>query len=97
MGIKMKFYLQRDICYWDDITLHMRVGNSNSVATSITFTEVAPGSYRDPLLRLKPDEAQELMDQLYAVGVRPSAAAGSAGQLEAVKYHLEDMRKLVFK
>jgi hypothetical protein len=42
-------------------------------------------------------EAQILMDSLWDCGTRPSEGQGSAGQLAAVKYHLEDMRKLVFQ
>lgn len=41
--------------------------------------------------------AQELMDDLWACGVRPTEGRGSAGQLDAVRHHLEDMRKLVFE
>jgi hypothetical protein len=40
---------------------------------------------------------QRLVDDLYACGIRPTAAKGSAGQLDAVNRHLEDMRTLVFK
>lgn len=50
----------------------------------------------EPTLRLRPEEAQSLMDELWNVGIRPAAAAGSAGQLSAVQAHLEDMRRLVF-
>jgi hypothetical protein len=69
-----------------------------AVATNITFREL-PANEAIPddqaLLSLTKQEAQDLADQLYAIGVRPSLAAGSAGQLDAVKYHLEDMRTLV--
>lgn len=41
--------------------------------------------------------AQELVNCLWECGIRPAAAKGSAGQLTAVQYHLEDMRKMVFK
>jgi len=51
----------------------------------------------DGILKLKQEEVQLLMDDLWRCGVRPSSGIGSVGQLEAVKYHLEDMRKLVFK
>jgi len=40
--------------------------------------------------------AQELVDQLWAAGVRPTAAAGSVGQLAAMESHLKDLRRLVF-
>ena len=48
-------------------------------------------------MNLSMDMAQELMDSLWECGVRPKEGQGSAGQMESVKYHLEDMRKLVFK
>lgn len=41
--------------------------------------------------------AQELVNSLWECGIRPAAAKGSAGQLSAVQYHLEDMRKIAFK
>jgi hypothetical protein len=50
-----------------------------------------------PTMRLMPEEAQALMDGLWDAGLRPVGGAGSAGQLDAVKYHLEDMRRLVFR
>lgn len=51
----------------------------------------------EPTLSLPPDAAQMLMDQLWHAGIRPTAGAGSAGQLTATERHLEDMRALVFK
>jgi hypothetical protein len=41
--------------------------------------------------------AQELMDDLWQCGVRPSEGSGSAGSLAATERHLHDMRALVFK
>lgn len=55
------------------------------------------GEHIEPFMVLEPEQAQSLIDALYDAGLRPSQAAGSSGQLDAVKYHLEDMRKLVFK
>lgn len=49
------------------------------------------------LFEFTDDEAQQLMDLLYEAGIRPTTAAGSAGQLAATQAHLEDMRQLVFK
>lgn len=51
----------------------------------------------DPFMRLKLDEAQRLMDELWDAGLRPSQGAGSAGAMSATERHLEDMRRLVFK
>jgi hypothetical protein len=50
-----------------------------------------------PALIIEPDEAQQLMDSLWDMGIRPSEGSGSAGQLAATQRHLEDMRTLVLK
>ena len=41
--------------------------------------------------------AQQLMDDLWACGVRPTEGRGSAGQLVAVQEHLKDMKIIVSK
>lgn len=50
----------------------------------------------DPMCTIDDQQAQTLMNSLWECGIRPVQGAGSAGQLTAVQYHLEDMRKLVF-
>lgn len=47
-------------------------------------------------LELQPSEAQNLMDELWNAGLRPSGEATGIGQLSATEKHLEDMRALVF-
>jgi len=47
----------------------------------------------EPTFKIEGDEVQWLMDELWNAGVRPSQE-GTAGQLDATKYHLEDMRKI---
>lgn len=97
--MKYKFFAERSL-FHPGIRLHMAdvSGKRIGVAMNITFVEIDDNAVReDPLLNLYPEDAQQLMDELYHVGIRPSQAAGSAGQLDAVKYHLEDMRTLIFK
>ena len=89
----MQFYATNNV-FADSIALYMRNGKLR--ATKVEFEEMEPGVVREPVMNLQPEEAQELMDQLYSCGIRPSKERGSAGQLDSVKYHLEDMRKLVF-
>jgi len=48
----------------------------------------------EPALRLEQHEAQNLMDELWRAGIRPTNGAGSSGQLAATERHLEDMRAL---
>lgn len=50
-----------------------------------------------PIMRVDKDALQQLMDELWRVGIRPSEGAGSAGAMLATQRHLEDMRALVFK
>jgi hypothetical protein len=40
---------------------------------------------------------QQLMDDLWAAGVRPTEGSGSAGSMAAAQAHLQDMRVLVEK
>lgn len=55
------------------------------------------GAAVSPTFCLKREGAQQLMDQLWRVGLRPSEGSGSAGALAATERHLDDMRALVFK
>jgi hypothetical protein len=77
------------------------IGNDGkkAIVKSIEFEEIIDGAvYPDsPPLHLNQESAQLLMNDLWFLGVKPSDGTGSTGQLEAVKYHLEDMRSLVFK
>ncbi len=50
-----------------------------------------------PTVTLSTVAAQQLIDDLWECGLRPSEGSGSAGALTAVQRHLEDMRTLVFK
>ncbi|HLP07915.1 MAG TPA: hypothetical protein VK178_07095 [Opitutaceae bacterium] len=45
---------------------------------------------------LSPEEAQQFMDELWRVGIRPTEGAGSVGQMAATTRHLEDMRAVAF-
>ena len=45
---------------------------------------------------LSQDMAQQLADDLYRCGVRPTEAAGSAGSMFAVQEHLKDLRRMLF-
>lgn len=41
-------------------------------------------------------EAQTLMEEFWRIGIRPTGAQGSVGQLDAVQAHLKDLQRLVF-
>lgn len=48
-------------------------------------------------LSLTDDEAQDLLQALWNAGYRPNNGESSIAHINALNYHLEDMRKLVFK
>ena len=96
----LKFGLQTEI--WNE-SIAVRIGRGDrtqgtfQVAEPLLFKDAKPGTHTSAMMHLNNQEAQDLADQLYACGISPSKLAGSTGQLSAVQYHLEDMRKLVFK
>ena len=73
-----------------------RNGNS-SVATSFVFEESPQGGFIDPILKIDNGMAQSLFNDLWFAGYRPKDGTGNSGHIQAMAYHLEDMRKLVFK
>ena len=73
------------------------VRQGNAVGTHVVMEETAPMSAISPTLSIGLPEAQVLMDDLWAAGLRPTEGAGSAGSLRATEKHLNDMRKIAFK
>lgn len=51
----------------------------------------------DAPLSISPEVAQELMDVLWQVGIRPSEGTGSAGALAATQSHLKDLQDFSFR
>jgi hypothetical protein len=49
-----------------------------------------------PFIDIDSTEAQQLIDDLWDCGVRPSEGSGSAGALKAVQNHLADLKKVLF-
>ena len=87
----------------NDISLYVacRENVKSSKLSVVTGLQLAPAKDGEvssvPIFRLDPKDAQALMDELYQAGVRPSEGIGAPGQFEAMKAHLSDLRRLVFK
>lgn len=62
----------------------------------LSIIENVEGMAIPSLFTLDKLQLQELMNELWNLGIRPSNGAGDNNAFEAVKYHLEDMRRLVF-
>ncbi len=62
---------------------------------TIEWEEVEPAKQPEEFFNISIETAQELMNSLWECGLRPAQGTGSAGQLETMKAHLEDMRVIV--
>ena len=96
---KLKFYAHRSPC-WNGVEINiMRLtSNSSEIMLPPTFETIADGTRPvHPSMVLQYDEPQELMDQLWSCGIRPTEGSGSAGSLAATERHLMDMQRIVFK
>ena len=88
---------------WDGFSIRIdtrrdQVDGTRTVVEEIVVrTEEADTApiYREPLMRITPENAQALMNDLWHAGLRPFGE-GNAGQVSAMKTHLNDMRAIVF-
>lgn len=81
--------------------IELRAGVQNelgafSVAQPVVMEPIGDGRMADPFMRLTPADAQQLLDELWRCGVRPSQEQGSTGQSAAMQKHLDDMRTIAF-
>jgi len=90
-----KFFMER-VDYGRRIGLSWITSDGKSRASEFVYEPIKEGEYSPPLALLSMNEAQNLMDELWQCGMRPTEGRGSAGSLAATQEHLEDMRKLAF-
>jgi len=72
-------------------------GTSRVGRCIVVAEEMQPGVDYEPSLRISETAAQQLMDDLWACGLRPTEGTGSAGAMAATQKHVDDLRKIVFK
>lgn len=105
----MRFRATREFLFCDGITLRLfskfnvnaKATPNNDFAIALpvefkTLTEEERGMEVPPWLTLPVHVAQELMDELWHCGLRPTEGTGSAGSLAATQRHLEDMKTVAF-
>ena len=96
MAIEFKVHNPRP---WSDcleLYIAERFSDHIMVAHPLTMRTVEAGEWSEPSARMTGDAAQQLMDELWRCGLRPSEGSGSAGSLAATERHLADMRELAF-
>lgn len=89
----MQIHLETTM-FSDRVRVYLRDGNQ--FAYSVSFQEYPAGTRPEHIDTMTPTEAQELMDNLWRCGFRPTEGKGSAGQLAATDRHLQDMRAIAF-
>jgi hypothetical protein len=96
---KLIFLVERNFYQYSGVRLHHAVNNGGRlfVPKALKYEEIENGAPAPEFMNLNDTEAQSLMDSLYDCGYRPTRPVESAGQIEALKNHLGDMRHIVFK
>lgn len=104
-GSRLEVFIGREP-FWRDVRFWFRsiswTPDTKTVAYALpltlkTLTSADEGMEQPPTLSMQDEQCQQLMDELWRVGFRPSEGSGSAGSLAATERHLADMRHLVFK
>ncbi len=72
------------------------IRHGDAVGVHVNMKKVESNVEVSPTVSIGINEAQTLMDDLWAAGIRPTEGSGSAGSLRATERHLSDMRKIVF-
>lgn len=78
------------------ISVLLKHDNSVAKSSNIIFTPHNIAMVVEPSFRMQSNSAQQLMDDLWMAGFRPSEGSGSAGSLLATEKHLSDMRDIAF-
>ena len=97
--LPLEFMARRED-WTEGISLYLRqrtVGFGSVMAHPPVMETVEPGARALPMMTIDIQTAQNLMDELWQCGVRPTEGTGSAGAMAAVQAHLKDMQRLVFK
>lgn len=79
-----------------DVHLVRRMDDGKDLIGVMTWEPIVDGGHPVPSLSLPRGANQNLMDELWRAGLRPTEGSGSAGSLAATEKHLADMRAIVF-
>lgn len=98
-----KFYAQKNIQNQHVELVVVHWGHAHDTAYAgqpIKFEVVTPemeGQQQPPTMSLSYESTQNLINELWSLGFRPSNGEGDAGQLKATQEHLKDMKAITFK
>jgi hypothetical protein len=82
---------------FDMMVIVTRSDNKQFIGKPLIMEELKMEGQRiEPTFSIPRDQATQLMDELWRLGVRPSSGEGNIGQIGAMNTHLQDMRTLAF-
>jgi len=90
----LKLYIQRDIMF-DGYSVYAGDGDKVFTSLAISTEPMEEGTAYGPCTILTDEQAQKLLQALWEAGLRPNNGESSLAHVEAMKYHLEDLRRLV--
>lgn len=101
---KLRVHIERNFLEGTRLFISEEEGNKTiAIAKPLCFealTQENSGDYFPPTIQFRGSEddfLQSLVDQAWDIGIRPRYAKETTPEINAIKYHLEDMRSLVFK
>ena len=97
--MKTTFHIRRNIAWAESLDVYVLVTDAQGRRAMWNPVEVKTLPDQDiavardvpPAFDLQLQDAQQLMDELWHVGLRPSEGTGSAGALAATQAHLKEM------
>lgn len=96
MNTNKEVHAERSIMQGKIAIYLIQKSKTKSFSAELTMKEVEQGSCIDPSFLLDMTEAQQMIDELWRCGIRPTEGSGSAGSLAATQNHLNDMQKITF-
>ena len=97
--MNLRFCVLSQVFRPDGIAIHILNTKTDFIATNIVMEKRDPQAIAEPPLQINEKEAQELMSQLWNLGIRPTDEllnSHAPNSLKAVEKHLEDMRSIAF-
>ena len=74
-----------------------RTSEGSPLRGVLHWEERHEATYSPPTLFLRPEEAQQLFNELWHTGLRPQEGAGSVAEADALRSHISDLRRIAFK
>ncbi|MCY1166563.1 hypothetical protein D9M73_65050 [compost metagenome] len=99
--MKNVLYFLQDASYGRGVEVRIAKQNSDkeiiAEAKPIVFEPVeVTDTWREPAFTMERHDVQQLVDELWRLGYRPSNGEMSVGQLGATERHLNDLRAIAF-